>query len=100
MPLDFSPPSRKALNYALALARRFRAKLTLLHVIEPVATSDFAASFPLAMEDDRLMAAAKCGLEGAVKAARIPRAMVENILVRLDRFFHEIAARLARAKWI
>lgn len=91
VPLDFSPPSRKALDYAVALARRFRAKLTLLHVVEPVATPDFAASFPLAMEDDRLMAAAKRELEGAVKAARIPRAMVEKILVRFGRSFHEIA---------
>jgi len=33
--VDFSPPSTVALNHAVLLARRFRAKLSLLHVIEP-----------------------------------------------------------------
>jgi nucleotide-binding universal stress UspA family protein len=35
VPLDFSECSRKALTYALAFARQFQARLTLLHVIEP-----------------------------------------------------------------
>ncbi len=91
VPLDFSPPSKKALDYAVTLARQFKAKLTLLHVVEPVATPDFAASFPLAMENDKLMAAAKNELERAVKSARIPRGIVEKILVRFGRSFHEIA---------
>jgi len=91
VPLDFSPPSKKALGYAAAVAGHFKAKLTLLHVVEPVATPDFAASFPLAMEDDQLKAAAKRELAGAVKSARIPRGMVEQVLVRFGRSFHEIA---------
>src|SRR6266571_73785 len=73
VPLDFSPPSMNALHYAAAFARQFKAKLTLLHVVEPVATPDFAASFPLALENDKLMAVANHQLEGVVKAARIPR---------------------------
>jgi nucleotide-binding universal stress UspA family protein len=91
VPLDFSPPSKKALGYAGAIARQFKAKLTLLHVVEPVATADFAASFPLVMEDDKLMAAAKNELVRTVKAARIPVGSVEKILVRFGRSFHEIA---------
>ena len=47
VPLDFSPPSKRVLGYAVAFARQFKARLTLLHVVEPVATPDFAASFPL-----------------------------------------------------
>jgi nucleotide-binding universal stress UspA family protein len=35
VPVDFSPPSTMAVNHAVEFARRFRAKLTLLHVIEP-----------------------------------------------------------------
>src|SRR5262245_51204043 len=35
VPVDFSPPSTVAVNHAVLLARRFRAKLSLLHVIEP-----------------------------------------------------------------
>ena len=91
VPLDFSQPSMKALDHAVSLARQFKAKLTLLHVVEPVATPDFAASFPLAMEDDELMASAKKELEGSIKTARIPRGMVEKVLVRFGRSFHEIA---------
>jgi nucleotide-binding universal stress UspA family protein len=35
VPVDFSPLSKKALHYALRLAREFDADLTLIHVIEP-----------------------------------------------------------------
>jgi nucleotide-binding universal stress UspA family protein len=34
VPVDFSPPSTLAVNHGIALARKFRAKLTLLHVVE------------------------------------------------------------------
>lgn len=34
VPVDFSPPSRLAVDYAISLARTFRAKLTLMHVAE------------------------------------------------------------------
>src|SRR5688500_7395818 len=34
VPTDFSPPSRLALNHGIAFARKFRARLTLLHVVE------------------------------------------------------------------
>lgn len=91
VPLDFSPPSKKALDYAVTFARQFKAKLTLVHVVEPIATPDFVASFPLAMGNDQSMAAAKKQLEDLVKAARIPRSAVEKILVRFGRSFHEIA---------
>jgi universal stress protein A len=91
VPLDFSPSSKKALDYAVAFARQFKSKLTLLHVVEPVATPDFAASFPLGMENDRLMAAARNELESVVMAARIPPGTVEKALVRFGRSFHEIA---------
>jgi nucleotide-binding universal stress UspA family protein len=34
VPVDFSPPSTLAVDYGVALARSFRATLTLLHVVE------------------------------------------------------------------
>jgi nucleotide-binding universal stress UspA family protein len=37
VPTDFSLPSRTAVNYGVALARKFRARLTLVHVLEPMA---------------------------------------------------------------
>ncbi len=90
VPLDFSPPSKKALKYAVRFARQFGAKLTLVHVIEPVTLPDFDASFPLALENDQLTSAAKTELESAVKSARIPDGTVEKVLVRFGRSFHEI----------
>ncbi len=42
VPVDFSPPSSLAVNYGIALARKFRAKLTLLHVVESPAALIYA----------------------------------------------------------
>lgn len=91
VPLDFSASSRKALDYAASLARQFGARLTLLHVAEPVGTPDFAGAFPLMMEDDKVMAAAKRSLEREASAAKVPAGLVEKVLVRFGRSFHEIA---------
>jgi nucleotide-binding universal stress UspA family protein len=44
VPIDFSPPSRSALHYAMALAQQCRARLMLLHVAESSAA--FSYSFP------------------------------------------------------
>ena len=35
IPLDFSTPAEQALDYAIALAQKLQARLTLLHVIQP-----------------------------------------------------------------
>ncbi len=91
VPLDFSAESKKALAYAVAFAMQFGAKLTLLHVAEPVATPDFAQSFPLLMEDDKLMAAAKKELDRVVQTSGIEPKLMEKTLVRFGRSFHEIA---------
>ena len=71
VPLDFSIASRKALAYAVTFARQFKAKLTLLHVVEPVATPDFGMSFPLVMSNDDIMA-------GAKKQLPLPSSIIAN----------------------
>jgi nucleotide-binding universal stress UspA family protein len=45
VPIDFSPYAEQALDYAIALAQRLQARVTLLHVIEPplVAGADMGA---------------------------------------------------------
>jgi len=91
VPLDFSEESKKALAYAVPFAEQFGAKLTLLHVVEPVATPGFAASFPLALENDKLMAVCKGKLEHLIKEQAIDPKLVEKALVRCGRSFHEIA---------
>jgi len=90
VPTDFSAPSKKALDYAVPFAEQFGAKLTLLHVVEPVATPDFANSFPLMMENDKVMAACKAHLQSLVKQKAIDPKLVEKTLVRQGRSFHEI----------
>ena len=37
VPLDFSPSSQQALNYAVTFARQFKARLTLLSILTPIA---------------------------------------------------------------
>ena len=102
VPLDFSPESRRALTYAISLARRLDARLTLLHVVEPVAAPNFAAPIPLAMENDRVMAAAQSELEKLARKEKIPRELLEKSVVRFGRSFHEItdAARTRKADLI
>src|SRR5262245_11705092 len=91
VPLDFSPGSQRALALALPFARQFGAKVTLLHVIEPVATPDFATTFPLALENDEQKAAAKKELDRLLKGLGPARKQVEKTLVRFGRSYHEIA---------
>jgi nucleotide-binding universal stress UspA family protein len=45
VPVDFSPPSRLAVNYGVSFARKFHTSLTLLHVIESGAA--LVAGFPV-----------------------------------------------------
>lgn len=42
MPTDFSPASRKALDYAPCFADNFGSEVTLLHVLEPATSTTFA----------------------------------------------------------
>src|SRR3954452_15772094 len=63
VPLDFSAACIKALRYAAAFAEQFGAKLVLLHVIEPLATPEFAATYPLVMEAGKLVKISRTKLE-------------------------------------
>jgi universal stress protein A len=91
VPLDFSVSSEKALAYAVALASQFGARLTLLHVVEPAATPDFAKSFPLVMENDRVTAECKARLDRLAEDQTIRPQLIEKRLVRHGRSFREIA---------
>jgi universal stress protein A len=91
VPLDFSDSSEKALAYAVALASQFGARLTLLHVVEPAATPDFAKSFPLVMDNDRITAECKDRLERLTEELAVLPKIIEKRLVRYGRSFQEIA---------
>ena len=50
VPIDFSEPSEAALNYGIALARGFRAKLHLLHVLAKApAESGGSVEYPIGL---------------------------------------------------
>ena len=100
VPIDFSPASEKALAYAVPLAKLCGAKLTLLHVLEPVATPDFAA-FPLALDNEREARASRVQLERVAKDLKI-HSVAEKFLVRNGRAYNEItsAARTLKADLI
>ena len=91
VPIDFSASSKKALAYAVPFARQFGARLILLNVVEPVATPDFAKSFPLTMDNDRVMAQCRHELDELIRQAGIEPELVEKTLVRCGRSFNEIA---------
>jgi hypothetical protein len=54
-PTDFSEPARKALRYAVSVAERLGAKITLLHVVESLMTTYPYAGYPFAIEPDEIM---------------------------------------------
>src|SRR5688572_2219988 len=47
LPTDFSQTSQTALDYGVALARRLRARLTLLHVLEPQTIPDITTDIDI-----------------------------------------------------
>lgn len=51
VPVDFSEPSRKSIQYAVVFAQQFGARLTLLHVVEPLSYPPDFAVVPLLPPD-------------------------------------------------
>lgn len=43
VPIDFSPPSKNAFNYAVRFAEEFGGELTLLNVLEPASMTGYMA---------------------------------------------------------
>ena len=68
VPVDFSPPSTLAVNHGVALARKFRAKLTLLHVVE----SPSALLYTFASEAEKVEAQRKDQAEKMLPALVSP----------------------------
>jgi universal stress protein A len=99
VPLDFSERSLKSLQYAVAFAKQFGAKITLLHVISaPVYTVDFSYYPPLRPEQ-------LAGIEGQLEDLRtrkIPAELPVDIAVREGLVFDGILemAREIRADLI
>jgi universal stress protein A len=75
VPVDFSADAEQALDYAMRLARTLHARLTLLHVIEPLAVGSMDA-LPYAFVQD---------LEDKITQAMVPyRERVQAAGLRCD----------------
>lgn len=91
VPTDFSAPAAKALHEAVALAKQFGAKITLLNIVEPIgATPDFAYN-PMVLENEKVMAMANEQLKRLVKKEDLGES-VEKTLVRYGSPYNEITA--------
>jgi|WetSurMetagenome_2_1015567.scaffolds.fasta_scaffold305153_2 universal stress protein A len=90
VPVDFSEPCRKALRYAVQVAEKFGAKLTLLHVVEPVGSPDFAY-FPLAADSGRVLRAAQAQMRLLCRREAIPPSMLASAQVREGKPYQRIA---------
>src|SRR6185295_9924293 len=91
VPLDFSDPSRKALQYALALVGRFNATLCLIHVLEPPAFANDLNSLPIVVSDATVLNRLHH------KLVMLARREVDPLIhvvpqVRVGKPFHEIVA--------
>jgi nucleotide-binding universal stress UspA family protein len=99
VPLDFSETSLKALQYAVPFAKQFGAKLTLVHVVEPLAfTPELAVPAPLGGEH---LAAVQAQL-AEIRTKRIPEDLPVKTIVRHNFIFDGIleAARETSADLI
>jgi universal stress protein A len=98
VPLDFSEQSKKALAYAVAFARQFGAKLTLITVIEPRVYPVDTVIIPPAMEDTTTAAveAAREALGNIRNSIDLPGGMVDEPLVVVGRPYAEIAQEASR----
>lgn len=90
VPVDFSEPSRKALRYARPFAEQFGARLTLLHVMEPIIYPPelgYVSFAPQEAEDQRLV-----DLQAKLKqlAGELGATVPVQSVVRVGRAWKEI----------
>jgi len=92
VPIDFSDCSMHALNYAMALAERFDARIILLHVVEPAVHSEHYLSGPMAFDEtnQHLLEAGRERLEDVNRKCVVHRVGSEP-LVRIGHAHSEIA---------
>ena len=93
VPVDFSDFSTKALDYALAFADQFDARIILLHVVEPAVYPESSMLVATTLDDlntDFLQVAQQ--KLGELRRDRIGERVPSELLVRMGRAFSEIAA--------
>ena len=97
VPIDFSDSSLSALRYAVALAMKFDASLTVLHVV-PADYGWLGIGQAESREYDETLQAQAAGRLRALAESHIPQSASVNLEVRLGRPAEEIAAAAAESK--
>jgi len=93
VPVDFSDFSSKALDYALAFADQFDARVILLHVVEPAVYPESSMLVATALDDlnSDLRQVAEQKLS-ELRRDKIGERVPSELLVRMGRAFSEITA--------
>src|SRR5216684_3136245 len=89
VPIDFSPPSREALAFVLALVQKFRAELHLVHVFAPDYPLSSMMALPLVVPVVDVERRVRSHLKSLAKKARIAIRQ-ENVHAISGRPFEEI----------
>ena len=90
VPTDFSSAAKNALAYASDIAKQFGAKITVLHVVEPMPTSDFSA-YPLALPLDEMLKENKRSLDRFARH-ELDEKLLQGTRLSVGRPFREITA--------
>jgi nucleotide-binding universal stress UspA family protein len=95
VPTDFSGNAMGALRHALGYARQFRARVTLVHVVEPMVYPPDAGLIPI--NPAQIVEASKQRLAGYARV-HVPRALLQGTVVAYGNPPQEIAAQAERMR--
>jgi len=91
VPLDFSPPSKRAMRFAREWATLFGAEVCLLHVIEPTTVVREFGTAPVGAVRRDITSKVKVALEEFART-EFPTPISVTVAVRKGKAFDEIAA--------
>jgi len=97
VPLDFSPPSKRAMRFAREWALRFGAEVCLLHVVEPTTAVGEFGGAPLGTVQRDLSGKAKLALSQLAKE-EFPDSLSVKLSVRKGTASDQIAAAARESK--
>ena len=90
VPTDFSEPSKKALKYAVSVAKQLGAKITLLHVVELPIAYPYGDYNPFVAEPYRIVSAATATAGKICKEEKINPRFIRETLVKEGISYQEI----------
>lgn len=95
VPTDFSAASKKAIEYADAFASTFQSRVTLLHVLEPMALPPEYGYIPAYSPEDEALHVEAVRKQLLERASSMDSARQTEILVRVGRPWHEVVSAVS-----